>query len=155
MYCCCLVMISIHFTYHLVAAFITSCCHAYTCSFITPDHKGNQTTTPTSLTVTLYQLSYTESFLLPLDYSKIFSSIGPNVNMNSLTALRVHEKQNTFPIFHTGFKCGAVFWCNQHPIPAQSKEMLNTTTGQEWHIFSRTFFTSYTTVRSPDLCEQW
>lgn len=103
MYCCCLVMISIHFTYHLVAAFITSCCHAYTCSFITPDHKGNQTTTPTSLTVTLYQLSYTESFLLPLDYSKIFSSIGPNVNMNFLTALLVHEfmKRRTLSPFST------------------------------------------------------
>lgn len=122
-------------------------------SFITHGHGGNQTTNPASVTVTLYPLSHTESFLLAWDYSKIFCSTGPNANTNSSTASLVHEfmKSRTLsPIFHTAFKCGAVFWCEQDPITAQSKEMLNKMIGQERAVFSRTFFTSQATVRSSD-----
>lgn len=48
-------------------------------SFITLGHRGNQTANPASVTVTLYQLSHTESFLLACDYSKIFCSTGPTL----------------------------------------------------------------------------
>lgn len=137
------VEISIHYTYHLVAAFITSWCHVCI-KFYLAWPRRESTTNHASVTVMLHQLSHTESFLLAWDYSKIFCSIGPNANMNSSTALLVHEfikSRALFPIFHTAFKCGAVFWCNWHPVTAQSKEMLNKMIGQECGSFSFFHFT--------------
>lgn len=126
-------------------------------SFITLSHRGNQTTNHASVTVTLYQLSHTESFLLAWDYSKIFCSTGPNANTDSSTALLVHEFMKSralFPFFTPPSSVVPVFWCNRYPITAQSKEMLNKMIGQEWGAFSRTFITSQAIVRSSDLCEQ-
>lgn len=87
-------------------------------SFITHGHGGNQTTNPASVTVTLYLLSHTESFLLAWDYSKIFCSTGPNANTDSSTALLVHEfmkSRTLFPFFTQSFKCGAVFLVRAAP----------------------------------------
>ncbi len=126
------------------------------CSFITLGHGGNQTTNHASVTVTLYQLSLTESFLLAWDYSKIFCSTGPNANTDSSTALLVHEFMKSralFPFCTPPSSVVPVFWCNRCPIAAQSKGMLNKMIGQEWGVFSRTFFTSQATVRSSDLCD--
>lgn len=75
------VKISIHYTYYSEAVFINVWCMcAY--SFITLGHRGDQTSNPASVTVTLLQLGHTEGFLA-WDYSKIFCSTGPNSNMNS------------------------------------------------------------------------
>lgn len=82
--------VSIHYTYHLVALLPLGAMCAY--SFFTLGHGGNQTTNHASVTVTLYQLSHTGSFLLAWDYSKIFSSTGLSANTNSSTALLVHKK---------------------------------------------------------------
>lgn len=89
--------------------FLSAPPHDTMCSSITVGLCGNQTTNSASVTVTLYLPSYTEQLLLAWDYSKIFCNGGPNANTNSSTASPVHEKQNSFPIFHTALKCGAVF----------------------------------------------